>query len=62
MNLKNPRHGFFLQQGQLDNPEIVLQNLWQSGRISRFFEGHFCFPREEKRFSLSEEFENGTLH
>ena len=62
MNLEKIKHGFFRQRGQLDNPETVLRNSWRSGRIFRFFEGHFCLPREEKRFFLSEEFENGTLH
>ena len=62
MNLEKKKHGFFRQHGQLDNPETVLRNSWRSGRNSWFFKGYFCLPREEKRFFLSEEFENGTLH
>lgn len=62
MNFENPRHGCFRQHGQLDNPEIVLQNSWQSGRIYRFSEGHCYLPHEEKRFSVcTVESLNGTL-
>jgi len=52
MNLEKLNHGFFRQQGQLDNLEIVLRDSWRFERNSRFFGAHFCFPHEKNGISI----------